>query len=176
MDPRSKLVEAVRLYLASMTANAEVIDNTPTRFVNALEDMLVGHRLSPHGIDLTTFPCKASGPVVLRGIPFSSLCEHHLMTYHGQVSVGYLPAKRVLGLSKIPRMVRLVAARLSIQEQLTDDIAEHIASVRQLNPLGVGVKVVASHSCMECRGVRTPGVQTITLARRGEFDLSLLDD
>jgi GTP cyclohydrolase IA len=105
------------------------------------------------------------GMVVVRDIPFYSLCEHHMLPFFGVAHVGYVPSDKVIGLSKIVRLVRAKAAGLQIQERVTVEIAEEMD--RLLSPIGVGVVVEARHLCMEMRGVRAPGVKTITSSLRG---------
>ncbi len=105
--------------------------------------------------------------VVVRDIAFYSLCEHHMLPFFGHVHVGYLPRGRVVGLSKIPRLVEVFAHRLQIQEQLTRQIAEALSD--GLSPRGVGVVTEARHLCMEMRGVETPGGRMITSCMLGTF-------
>jgi GTP cyclohydrolase I len=103
--------------------------------------------------------------VVEREIPFYSLCEHHILPFFGVAHVGYVPADRVIGLSKIARLVRARAGRLQIQERLTAEIADELD--RLLHPVGVGVVLKAEHLCMAMRGVRCPGAVTLTSSLRG---------
>ena len=105
--------------------------------------------------------------VLVRDIEFYSLCEHHLLPFFGRVHVAYIPNKKVVGLSKIPRMVDIFARRLQIQEQLTEQIAEAISDV--IKPKGVGVVVEARHMCIEMRGVQKVNSTTTTSALRGCF-------
>ena len=103
--------------------------------------------------------------VVVRAIPVYSLCEHHMLPFFGVVHVGYVPGKKLIGLSKIVRLVRAKAAGLQIQERLTMEIADEME--RLLQPVGVGVVIEARHMCMEMRGVRCQGAETVTSALRG---------
>jgi GTP cyclohydrolase I len=105
--------------------------------------------------------------VVVAGIPFYSHCEHHLAPIFGTVTVGYLPNKKIIGLSKLPRLVDIFARRLQVQERFTNQIAT--ALMDNLAPLGCGVVVRARHLCMESRGIRLPGTETTTSATRGAF-------
>jgi GTP cyclohydrolase I len=107
------------------------------------------------------------GIVVLRDIPFESCCEHHMAAIHGIVHVGYLPQHRVVGISKIARLVEAFARRLQVQERLTAQIADTIAEV--LSPYGVGVVVKATHACLSTRGVRKHGVSMVTSRMLGAF-------
>jgi GTP cyclohydrolase I len=123
--------------------------------------------LTPADFHATTFPNDGGYDelVVARDIPFHSLCEHHLLPFSGVAHVGYIPGERIVGLSKLARVVELYARDLQVQERLTGQIAswldEHLA------PVGVGVVLEADHSCMSLRGVRKPGSRTITSALRG---------
>ena len=114
----------------------------------------------------TTFPTGGAGEMVTEGpIPFFSLCAHHMLPFIGEAFVGYLPGDRLVGLSKIPRVVRFFSQKLQMQERLTMEIADFLDD--ELKPLGVIVVMRARHFCMEARGVRTPGVLTRTSALRG---------
>jgi GTP cyclohydrolase I len=103
--------------------------------------------------------------VVARSIPFASLCQHHLLPFCGLAHVGYLPGDRILGLSKLARVVELFARDLQTQERLTGQVAGWLQE--RLDPRGVGVVLEAEHSCMTVRGVQAPGVRTVTSALRG---------
>jgi GTP cyclohydrolase I len=117
---------------------------------------------------LTTFPADASrGMIVQTGIPVESLCEHHIALFEGKATVGYLPGSRILGLSKLARVVEYWSRRLQTQERLTIQIAEFLQDV--LEAPGVGVIIEARHSCMSVRGVRVHGVNTITTELTGFF-------
>jgi GTP cyclohydrolase I len=119
--------------------------------------------------DLTTFPNDEGYDelVIVRSIPFHSLCEHHLLPFHGVAHVAYLPGKRILGLSKLARVVDLFAARLQVQERLTRQVASWLEE--HLDPRGVGVVLEAEHLCMSLRGVSKPGVTTVTSALHGRI-------
>lgn len=105
--------------------------------------------------------------LIERDIPFSSLCAHHLLPFHGVAHVGYVPGKWIAGLSKLVRVVNFHAAKLQTQETFTSDIAQDL--IEFLDPSGVGVRTEAVHLCMACRGVRVAGVSTVTTALRGVF-------
>ena len=104
---------------------------------------------------------------MVSGIAFSTLCEHHLLPFSGVAHVGYLPGERIVGLSKLPRLVEHRARRLQVQERLTTEIADALEST--LHPRGVGVVMQATHACMSLRGVRQPGALTTTSALRGRL-------
>lgn len=135
---------------------------TPHRFAAAFAEML-----TPRPFDFTTF-ANVEGydeMVVVRDIAFQSLCEHHLLPFVGVAHVAYLPADRIVGLSKLPRIIEHFSRRLQTQERLTLQVAD--ALLTHLQPRGVGVVVEATHSCMTLRGVRTEHASTKTSAMRG---------
>ena len=136
--------------------------DTPRRVARAYAELL-----TPGAFDLTTFPNDEGYDelVLARDIPFRSVCRHHLLPFQGRAHVGYIPADRILGLSKLARVTELFAGDLQLQERLTQQIAEWLD--RQLSPRGVGVVVEAEHLCMSTRGARAHGSQTITSAVRG---------
>ena len=135
---------------------------TPRRVAHAYAELL-----TPREFDLTTFPNEEGYDelVVARDIPVHSLCEHHLLPFQGVAHVGYLPGERILGLSKLARVVELFARDLQVQERLTKQVAEWLQ--RHLAPVGVGVVIEAEHSCMSLRGVRATGTRTVTSALQG---------
>jgi len=125
------------------------------------EEILGDHEITP-----TVFGNSGYDEMVVeRDIPFYSLCEHHMLPFFGVAHVAYVPTDKVIGLSKIARIVKAKAAGLQIQERLTADIADEVQRV--LDPVGVGVVLEAEHLCMAMRGVRAPGVTTATSALRG---------
>lgn len=131
--------------------------DTPERYVRAMRELTSGYNLNPAEILSTTFDVAFDEMVVVRDLPFSSLCEHHLLPFHGRATVAYIPRPegRVVGLSKLARLVDCYARRLQVQERMTNEIAEAIQ--RHLDPVGVGVLVSASHTCMSMRGIAKPG-------------------
>ncbi|MFB8145409.1 GTP cyclohydrolase I [Microbacterium sp. NPDC056003] len=137
---------------------------TPRRVADAFLELL-----TPQPFDMTTFPNEDGydEPVVVRGIPFVSLCRHHLLPFRGTATVGYLPGERLVGLSKLARVVDHHARGLQVQEALTAQIARTLDAA--LEPDGVGVVVEAEHLCMSVRGVRSAGATTSTTAFRGSF-------
>jgi GTP cyclohydrolase I len=143
---------------------ADGLRQTPARVARAFDEMLRPVPFRP-----TTFPNEgdAGDLVVVRDIGFASLCEHHLLPFFGVAHVGYLPGERILGLSKLPRVVDRLTRRLQVQERLTAQVADWL--VRELAPLGVGVVVEATHLCMSLRGVRQPNATTRTSAMRGRL-------
>lgn len=157
--------------------NREGLVDTPARVLKAFTEMTTGYHLDPATILERTFDVgDADELVVVRGIPFHSLCEHHLLSFTGTATVGYLPVDRVVGLSKIPRLVDCYARRLQVQERMTRQIAD--ALVEHLGVETVGVVVRGEHSCMSCRGVgksaemitsRLTGMLRDDAAARAEF-------
>lgn len=122
----------------------------------------------PEEPKLTTFPVEdADEMVILRDVPFFSLCEHHLVPFYGKAHIGYLPGDRLVGLSKLARVVDYFARRLQIQERLTRQIADYL--MEHVEPTGVGVILEAEHLCMSMRGARRPGHSTQTSALLGTF-------
>jgi len=124
---------------------------------------------APRPFDLTTFPNDEGYDemVLARSIPVQSVCEHHLLPFVGVAHVGYLPGERILGLSKLARVVELFARRPQVQERLTQQVADWLQT--RLHPRGLGVIIEAEHLCMSVRGVRTAGVSTITSALDGHL-------
>lgn len=143
----------------------EGLVDTPKRVVKALTEMTAGYRLDPAEVLGTTFSDTCDEMIVVSPIEFTSMCEHHMLPFTGRATVGYVPAERVVGLSKLPRLVDLFAHRLQIQERMTNQIADAIEE--HLRPRGVGVILSAHHTCMSCRGVRKQGTQMTTSALRG---------
>ena len=141
---------------------------TPERVAKAYEFLTSGYELDPKEIlNDALFESSNNEMVLIKDIEFYSLCEHHLLPIIGRAHVAYIPNKKVVGLSKIPRMVNIFARRLQIQEQLTEQIASAIQEV--IRPLGVGVVLQARHMCMEMRGVQKINSTTTTSALRGLF-------
>jgi len=153
----AELLEALGIDLT-----AESLRATPERVARMYAELL-----TPQPFDVTTFPNEGSYDelVIVRGIPFSSLCEHHLMPFTGVAHVAYLPGDRIVGLSKLARVVSLYARALQVQERMTTQIADWLEE--HLAPRGVGVVIEAEHLCMTVRGVQAPGARTITSAVRG---------
>jgi GTP cyclohydrolase IA len=138
--------------------------DTPRRVAATYAELL-----TPAPFTATTFPNDEGYDelVLAKAIPFSSLCQHHLLPFTGVAHVGYLPANRILGLSKLARVVELFARRLQLQERLTTQVADWLQA--QLAPKGVGVVLEAEHLCMTLRGVRATGTRTVTSALHGRL-------
>jgi GTP cyclohydrolase IA len=140
----------------------ESVHDTPRRIAR-----MYGELLTPQPFDPTTFPNDGCYDelVVATRIPFHSLCEHHLLPFVGVAHIGYLPGERIIGLSKLARVVDLFARDLQVQERLTTQVAGWLDE--QLRPKGVGVVLEAEHLCMSLRGVQKPGARTVTSALHG---------
>ena len=168
-DTTTDLEDTVRRQLEFLGEDwqREGLRDTPRRVMAALQELTRGYQQDPATILQVTFQADCDQMVVVRDIPFWSLCEHHLLPFHGFVSLGYLPKDgRIVGLSKLPRLVQCFARRLQVQERLTQQIAE--AVMEYLYPLGVGVEVRGEHTCMQMRGIQSAG-QMRTSALLGVF-------
>jgi GTP cyclohydrolase I len=161
---RHAAVRAAADLLSALGADLqqEELRDTPRRMVEAYAELLTPDPFRP-----TTFPNDQGYDelVLVRSIPFHSLCMHHLLPFHGVAHVGYLPGQRIVGLSKLARVVELFARDLQVQERLTTQIADWLQE--QLEPKGVGVVLEAEHLCMSIRGVQTFGAKTVTSALHG---------
>ncbi|MGK2964772.1 MAG: GTP cyclohydrolase I FolE [Tepidiformaceae bacterium] len=144
--------------------------DTPRRIAEMYAEIFGGLTIDPADYLQVGFEVAHDEMVILREIPFYSMCEHHFLPFHGQAHVGYVPDGRVVGISKLARVVEGFARRPQIQEQLTSQIAETIMDV--LNPDGVAVVIEAEHLCMTMRGVKKPGSRMVTSAMRGQFERS----
>jgi GTP cyclohydrolase I len=145
--------------------------DTPARVARTYREIFAGLYTDPDSVLDTTFDEQHDELVLIKEIPLYSICEHHLVSFHGVAHVGYIPGGdgRVTGLSKIARLVDLYAKRPQVQERLTGQIAD--ALMRKLGPRGVIVVIEAEHLCIAMRGVRKPGAVTTTSAVRGQFKL-----
>ncbi len=152
--------------------NREGLKRTPDRVARMYEELLAGYRVDPIAmINDACFEVTYDEMVVVRDIEFYSLCEHHLLPFMGRAHVAYLPKGRVIGLSKIPRIVDMYTRRLQVQERLTRQIADFINGL--LEPHGVAVVVEALHLCSMMRGVKKHGARMTTSAMQGAFRSSL---
>ncbi|WP_406567970.1 GTP cyclohydrolase I FolE [Dactylosporangium fulvum] len=160
----AKATEAARDLLIALGLDLadDVLAETPGRMAKGYAELL-----TPREFDLTTFPNDEGYDefVIARRIPFRSLCEHHLLPFVGVAHVGYMPGDRILGLSKLARVVELFACRPQVQERLTMQIATWLDG--RLKPKGVGVVLEAEHMCMTLRGVQAAGTNTVTSALLG---------
>ncbi len=174
MDAK-KIEEGVRLILEGVGEDParEGLLETPARVARMYEEIFAGMEEDPAKHFETMFDEHCEEMVLVRDIPFYSMCEHHLVPFFGKAHVAYIPASdgRVCGLSKLARLVDAFARRPQVQERLTKQVADTL--VEKLNPQGVIVVIEAEHMCMSMRGVKKPGSQTITSAVRGVFEKNL---
>jgi GTP cyclohydrolase I len=140
---------------------------TPQRVAGMLREILGGAEDDPAELLDVTYDERHEEMIVLRDIPFYSLCEHHLLPFSGVAHVAYIPRGRVVGISKLARVVDCLARRLQLQERLTSQIADLLEE--RLKPRGVAVVVKAEHLCMTMRGIKKPGSMVVTSATRGGF-------
>jgi GTP cyclohydrolase IA len=142
--------------------------NTPKRVENALQFLTSGYEADVDSVlNNALFTVDYTEMVIVKDIDFYSLCEHHLLPFFGRCHVAYIPSDKVVGLSKIPRLVEIFSRRLQVQERLTNQIAETIRE--KINPLGVGVVMEATHLCMSMRGIQKQNSFAITSAMLGSF-------
>lgn len=148
-------------------AGRDGLQETPFRFIKALAEHTVGYRENPAKHLEKTFDVDHQDLVLVKDIPFNSLCEHHLAPFVGKVHIAYIPTDKITGLSKFGRVVEGYAKRLQVQERLTQQIADAIETV--LKPQAVAVIVEAEHTCMSGRGIKKHGASTVTSTMRGLF-------
>ncbi len=165
----ARIESAVREILAAVGENPdrEGLLETPARVARMYAEMFSGLKTDPRIHLQKVFTEKYDEVVLVRDIDFCSMCEHHLLPFTGKAHVGYLPDGKVVGLSKLARVVEEVARRPQVQERMTEVIADLIES--ELSARGVAVVLEASHSCMTIRGIRRPGSLCMTSAMRGVF-------
>ena len=164
-----RIEKAVKEILSAVgeDINREGVRQTPNRVAKMYAELLSGMREDPQRHLSSVFTEDYDEIVILRDIPFYSICEHHLMPFIGSAHVAYLPKGKVLGVSKLARIVDCFARRLQVQERLTGQIADFLMD--NLQPMGVAVVMEASHSCMTIRGAQKPGSVMVTSAIRGVF-------
>jgi GTP cyclohydrolase I len=156
------------LHMIGEDPNREGLRRTPERFEKALRYLTSGYHQDPENVlNGAMFSVCYDQMVLVKDIEVYSLCEHHMLPFFGRCHVAYIPDKKVVGLSKIPRLVNMFARRLQIQERLTNQIATAIQ--QKISPLGVGVVMEARHLCMVMRGVEKQDPQTVTSAMLGVF-------
>lgn len=170
VDTRVSLEDAVRTLLAEIGEDAgrEGLLRTPERVRRMYDELTAGYRVDPDAlINGATFTVDYDEMVVVRDIEFFSLCEHHLLPFIGHAHVGYLPRGRVIGLSKIPRIVDMYAQRLQVQERLTVQVADFL--MQKLEPKGVACVIQATHLCTMMRGVKKQEATMVTSSMTGTF-------
>lgn len=169
---KKKIIQATKLILEAIGENPERegVASTPERVADMYEEITSGYLVkNPAKILSTFYKTESYSEIILvKDIPFFSLCEHHLLPFFGRAAVAYIPKNRVLiGISKIPRLIDVFARRIQIQERLTQQTADTI--VKALEPLGVMVIIEAEHLCMTMRGIKKQGSKMLTSALRGVF-------
>ncbi len=169
-DPRNSMESLVheQLLLLGEDPDRQGLRETPRRVRESLDFLTRGYRMTIEDVfGDATFTEAYKDMIVVKGIEMYSLCEHHLLPFFGQVHIGYIPRGKLIGLSKMPRLVELYSRRLQVQERMTRQIAEGLQ--RHLEPLGVGVVVEAAHLCMQMRGVEKQHSRAITSSVLGIF-------
>ena len=157
------------LFAVGENPDRDGLKRTPARVARAYAEVFAGLFIDPDAVLETTFDEDHDELVLVKDIPLYSICEHHLLPWHGSAAIGYIPGEdgRITGLSKLARLVDLYARRPQVQERLTSQVADALS--RSLLPRGVIVVIQAEHLCMAMRGVRKPGALTVTSAVRGIF-------
>jgi len=169
---REALLEAVRELIVAVgeDPNREGLRETPRRVADMYAEVFSGLWQDPADVLRVGFEEGHQELVLVKDIPFYSMCEHHFLPFHGVAHVGYIPNGRVVGLSKLARALEILARRPQLQERLTSQLADVIMTT--LEPAGVAVVISAEHLCMTMRGIRKPGSKTITSGMRGAFQRS----
>lgn len=165
----ARMRKAVREIITAIGENPdrEGLAETPRRVADMYAEVFAGLHQDPADVLRVGFEEGHQEMVIVKEIPFYSMCEHHFLPFHGVAHVGYIPNGRVVGLSKLARALEILARRPQLQERLSTQLADAIMST--LEPAGVGVVVKAEHLCMTMRGIRKPGSITVTSAMRGVF-------
>ena len=166
---QERIAKAVRQILEAVGENPDRagLRRTPERVARMYAEVLSGMAVEPAQFLKTTLLEQHRELVILKDIPFSSLCEHHLLPFIGKCHVAYLPKGRIIGISKLARVVEAFSRRLQVQERLTSQIADLL--MKELHPLGVAVMMEATHTCLTIRGALKPGSLMVTSAIRGYF-------
>jgi GTP cyclohydrolase IA len=167
---RPEVEQAVRILLEAFgeDVSRQGLDRTPERVARMYDELLAGYHVDPHAmINDAVYDVEYDEMVIVRDIEFYSLCEHHLLPFIGRAHVAYTPSGKVIGLSKVPRIVDLFARRLQVQERMTRQIADFM--VAAIHPHGVGVVVEGLHLCAMMRGVKKANARMVTSAMCGSF-------
>lgn len=176
MIDQEKIKQGVRLLLEGIgeDVSREGLADTPDRVARMYEEIFSGMEEDAGEHLSKVFATENAGVVLEKDIVFHSTCEHHMMPFYGKAHIAYLPQGKVVGLSKLARTVEVYARRLQIQERMTGQIADVV--MERLQPRGVMVILEAEHMCMTMRGVKKPGTGTVTVAVRGAFEDSALQE
>jgi GTP cyclohydrolase I len=169
MPDHESMVSAVRQLLIALgeDPDRDGLTGTPERVARMYAELFSGIDADPDEVLNKTFDQPFDEMVLVRNISVQSMCEHHLMPFVGHASVAYIPGQRIVGLSKIARVVRVLSQRPQVQERLTNQVADSIERV--LQPRGVAVRIECSHMCMSMRGIKDPGSTMVTTVTRGLF-------
>ena len=170
MSTKEEAMEAVKVILEYIedSSDREGLQKTPERVINSFDEIYAGYGMDAEEVLSSTFNGEGyDGIVLLRDIEFHSTCEHHLQPFKGRAHVAYIPTERIVGISKLARIVELHARRLQNQERITKGVADDLET--HLNPLGAAVIIEAAHGCMQCRGVSKQNAVMTTSAMRGVF-------
>jgi len=165
-EDRLQAIIAMLLVELGLDIKSEHFRDTPKRVARSYREFTRGYQVNPAEI-LKTFASRSRELVVVSDVKFFSLCPHHLLIYGGKIHFGYVPDGRIVGISKIPRLIQALAARAVVQEELVADIADAFMSV--VKPLGCAVNAIGKHDCVAARGVRSAEAKITTLALRGIF-------
>ena len=170
MSTREEAMKAVKVILEYIedSSDREGLQKTPERVINSFDEIYAGYGMDAEEVLSSTFNGEGyDGIVLLRDIEFHSTCEHHLQPFKGRAHVAYIPTDRIVGISKLARIVELHARRLQNQERITKGVADDLET--HLKPLGAAVIIEAAHGCMQCRGVSKQNAVMTTSAMRGVF-------
>ncbi len=170
MSTKEEAMQAVKVILEYIeeSSDREGLQKTPERVINSFDEIYAGYSMDAEEVLSSTFNGEGyDGIVLLRDIEFHSTCEHHLQPFKGRAHVAYIPTERIVGISKLARIVELHARRLQNQERITKGVADDLENY--LNPLGAAVIIEAAHGCMQCRGVSKQNAIMTTSAMRGVF-------
>tara|TARA_B110000444_G_scaffold190471_1_gene180079 strand:- start:15709 stop:16284 length:576 start_codon:yes stop_codon:yes gene_type:complete len=170
MSTKEEAMQAVKVILEYIeeSSDREGLQKTPERVINSFDEIYAGYSMDAEEVLSSTFNGEGyDGIVLLRDIEFHSTCEHHLQPFKGRAHVAYIPTERIVGISKLARIVELHARRLQNQERITKGVADDLEN--HLNPLGAAVIIEAAHGCMQCRGVSKQNAIMTTSAMRGVF-------
>ena len=170
MSTKKEAMDAVKVILEYIedSSDREGLQKTPERVINSFDEIYAGYGMDAEEVLSSTFNGEGyDGIVLLRDIEFHSTCEHHLQPFKGRAHVAYIPTDRIVGISKLARIVELHARRLQNQERITKGVADDLETY--LKPLGAAVIIEAAHGCMQCRGVSKQNAVMTTSAMRGVF-------
>lgn len=169
-ERKQAIEEAVRdiLHHVGEDPDRQGLERTPNRIARMYDELLAGYHVDPVAlVNEALFDVEYDEMIVVKDIEFFSMCEHHMLPFYGRAHVAYIPSEKVIGLSKIPRIVEMYARRLQVQERMTQEIAELLMEV--LEPQGVGVVVEGAHMCSMMRGVKKEQARMVTSAMLGIF-------